>query len=432
MQIPFANIHAIVKSAGAIFLLALAATLPVAVATPPNDATALDVHVFDVSGTAPAGVTRTVPANTYLGVTENFADSFSSFLGQINAIADPNSVVGIDSSAPEINRVVTDAIDLSRLNNQDRTMPYYLGTTSDITLAGPIIPTRTADGSGYDTLYLTALNDARLKVSTQLGTSASPVSSIVVGHPDWQTANTGVVELSAENAYTGGTRIISGALYVNGLNNLGWGPVTVQNHATLDSGINAVVYNTITIESGATLAGVGEYYSPISIGQGAILSPGDSRSVGTLHLHDGLSLAAGAIIDIDIGRTANDMLCVWNNLAIHGDSLVTITINLLSLESNGRAGALTNFDPAQSRTWTIAYRPGGAALAITGFHPSYFRINAEDFNFWNPNDGVFGIEQINNTLAITFTPVPEPGTYALMALGLGALALLRWRKRRRV
>ena len=61
-------------------------------------------------------------------------------------------------------------------------------------------------------------------------------------------------------------------------------------------------------------------------------------------------------------------------------------------------------------------------MLITGFDPGAFTIDLSGF----PNDlggGGFFLTQGGNDLALNFTPVPEPSTYALMALGLGVVAV---------
>jgi hypothetical protein len=75
-------------------------------------------------------------------------------------------------------------------------------------------------------------------------------------------------------------------------------------------------------------------------------------------------------------------------------------------------------------SWTIFQ-----ATTITGFvsDGSQFSIDQSQFL----GGGIFSLTQSGTNLVLNFTPVPEPSTYALMALGLGATGLAAWRKRRR-
>ena len=45
--------------------------------------------------------------------------------------------------------------------------------------------------------------------------------------------------------------------------------------------------------------------------------------------------------------------------------------------------------------------------------------------------GFFGIQQQGNVISLTYT-VPEPSTYALLALAAGAAGYVRWRNRKKV
>ena len=368
----------------------------------------------------------------YIGYTQNFAARFSDFLARIQAINDPNTIVGIDSAAPATNRTVSDAIDLSQLNGADRASPYYIGTTSNITLTGNITPTLLSAG-GYDTLYLAALGNGYLNIATALGNAASPVNSITIGQPTALQPGQGIVELSGNNTYANGTHVLGGALQLNGSNNLGTGPLTIGSGATLNTGANAIIAasNTTTLDEGSTLSGAGTFNVPITIGSGVNLIPGAIGSAATLHLHSGLTLDAGANIFLDLGANATDILCTHTYLTINGNAADPITIYLNSITNANATGAYAGFDPNNSYTWKIFYDTGNNPLTITGFDPSYFKIDATAFAQWNNlNGGTFDIALLNNNaLGITFTPVPEPSTYALTLLGLGMLALLKLRRR---
>jgi len=373
-------------------------------------------------------------AGGYVGYTQNFAARFSDFLARIQAINDPNTIVGIDSAAPATNRTVPDAIDLSQLNGADRTSPYYIGTTSNITLTGPIIPTLRT-GGGYDTLYLAALRNGYLNVATALGNATSPVNSVTIGQPASLQPNQGTVELSGNNSYPDGTRVLGGTLQINGANNLGAGPLYVGSGATLDTGTNAVIGNTnaTALDTNSTVSGAGTFNVPITIGPGVNLVPGDYGSAAMLQFHAGLTLQAGSNIYLDIGANNKDAVRVVGTLAIEGSPSNPITIYLNSLMNGGAVGAYNGFNPNTPYTWSIFYDQGGNQLNITGFDPAYFKINATAFaQLNNTNGGTFDIALLNNNaLGITFTPVPEPSTYALTLLGLGMLALAEIRRRKR-
>ena len=108
-------------------------------------------------------------------------------------------------------------------------------------------------------------------------------------------------------------------------------------------------------------------------------------------------------------------------------------INLWSLsginpDANGNAA---NFDALQNYTWTIV----ATDLGIVGFNQESFNIVTAANNGTGgfSNDllgGGFGLRVTGNNLELTFTAVPEPGTWAAAALLVAvAMGVRRWRKR---
>ena len=84
---------------------------------------------------------------------------------------------------------------------------------------------------------------------------------------------------------------------------------------------------------------------------------------------------------------------------------------------------VADFDLGASYTWTIAT----AANGITG---DVSNITIDRSAFSNATDGTFSLSISGNNLDLSFTPVPEPSTYALLALGLGVIGLAVRRRHR--
>ncbi|MEJ1971395.1 MAG: autotransporter-associated beta strand repeat-containing protein [Lacunisphaera sp.] len=198
----------------------------------------------------------------------------------------------------------------------------------------------------------------------------------------------GTLSLTGANTYVGGTTITGGGLYANNLSGsaFGSGPVLVQ--------------------SGATLGGAGFIGGPTTIASGGHLAPGNSP--GDLTFTSGLTLESGAQLDFQLG-TISDRILVTGGTLEGPAALGTITLNL-SNAGGFAPGTYTLFD-------------------FTGATLNNFGVT--DFTFGTTIPGYdFSLALGGNTLNLTanFTPVPEPSTYALLALGVGALVAFRNRR----
>ena len=98
------------------------------------------------------------------------------------------------------------------------------------------------------------------------------------------------------------------------------------------------------------------------------------------------------------------------------------SILLYSYDALSAPGEAGGFDPAQTYTWTFLTATGG----ISGFDAANFVVDTTPFA--NAFTGSFTVVQ-NDGLAISYNAVPEPSTYALLALAALALACARLRKK---
>jgi hypothetical protein len=165
---------------------------------------------------------------------------------------------------------------------------------------------------------------------------------------------------------------------------------------------------------------------------GGTVSPGvagSSGGIGSLSMHE-TTLGNGAFALQMTNATASagigwDLLQT-TILTLPGDGQ-TFTIDLASVLGDGTAGPATGFDPAVPRSWRII-----AATSLSGaFEPTRFTVNSAGFtnslaggSFSIANSGADGAG-----LYLSFAPVPEPSTLALLAIGGGvACWRIRWRK----
>jgi hypothetical protein len=103
------------------------------------------------------------------------------------------------------------------------------------------------------------------------------------------------------------------------------------------------------------------------------------------------------------------------------------SVRVISLNSGGSAGLLAGLQPDASFAWALIEADSIAG----GFDPAKFALDVSQFQTSLGTGyaaGEFSLSLSGNTVMLNFTAVPEPSTYALMALGLGFVV---WSLRRR-
>ena len=190
-------------------------------------------------------------------------------------------------------------------------------------------------------------------------------------------AGTGTTVLAGNNSYSGATMVQAGTLLVDGNQSGSTGLTTVQ--------------------SGATLGGIGTLGGNLTVANGGALSPGDVGAAGALTVNGNLSLNSGAALNYQFGQAntpggpLNDLTTVNGNLALAG------TLNL-STSPGGSfgpgvyrifsyAGTLTN------NGLSIGTAPAGTYYVQTSVAQQVNLINSTGttLSFWDgpghANDG---------------------------------------------
>ncbi len=236
--------------------------------------------------------------------------------------------------------------------------------------------------------------------------------------------------LTQTSTFAGGTRVAAGRLGVAATGALGIGAVTLDGPtADLNLSNAAIVTNTVAFGAGGgAVSGSGTVVQPLNFGAGTAMDPGNP--VGTLSFTTGLGWAGGGSYRFDVQQAGGAPGSGWDQVQVTG--LLTFsatlgtpfTVFLRSLDGNGQAGGLGTFDPYAAYSWTLL-----SATAIVGYNPAAVTLDTAGFS--SPvNGGTFSLVQSGNTLAVVFTPVPEPETWVLLGLGVGVTAWMRWRRRR--
>ena len=317
-------------------------------------------------------------------------------------------------------------------------------------------------------------------------TLASSLSLLLSGDQTWSNASSFALNVGSAVIGQGGVSlrntgagsiVISGAMNsVGAITNNGTGSGTTTISGVIGTNVTGVTQDSAT--SRLVLAGTNTYTGNTTVAEGELVVDGDiSSSAATTVQAGGTLSGSGRVGDTIIlaggtgspgnspGTMTVDGNLIWNgagnyNWQIHdalgtagapfGWDLYDVTgfldltaltlgskfnINLWSLSGVGPDvnGDAFNFDAGQNYTWTIV----ATDLGIVGFDPGEFNINVAPANgaggFSNALfGGVFGVRVSGNDLQLTFTAVPEPGTWAVAALLVAAATAVTLRRRKRI
>jgi autotransporter-associated beta strand protein len=219
------------------------------------------------------------------------------------------------------------------------------------------------------------------------------------------------------------------------------GTVVLANSTYIEGGIVKLSGGTLALENSylsrpvlaqsGVLSGNGYFYGTVTLGGNAVLSPG--YSPGKMTFANGLTLLQGSAMNFEVQSAGGDAGIGYDTVEITFGSLDFsavsaggFTLKLISLAANGSAGNVSDFSADTNYSWLLFSTTG-----ITAFDPSKVALDTSLFS--NSLDagmgnGWFSLTQTGNELFLNFSPVPEPSTYALLAVGLGMVGL-RWRRR---
>jgi autotransporter-associated beta strand protein len=328
------------------------------------------------------------------------------------------------------------------------------------------------NGSGSETKIKTTYNQASYDSAdynrTQIfsGVVSSTASNKLVK------GGVGELELSGNNTFTGGVEIDDGTLIAGHANALGGSnTVTItKGKLEVDSGVTLAPTTITAGDSDKTMiGGRGTLDKAVTIGSGNgqidVISPGDGISsslssssskqqlsfgdrdnaIGTFTVSDTLTLENGGVYDWEITDFTGTAGTDWDLLkfdTLNFDSTNDVfTINIMSLDANGSAGAMGGGDIWQSYATSSGFKFmeatgngsgwSGSQGVISAFNVvddgwSYYNQHwAHDWNVWYDGSGSFYLQ---------YSVAPEPSTY-VMVTGLmlvpGMNAVRKYRNRKK-
>jgi len=283
--------------------------------------------------------------------------------------------------------------DTSNLTVNGATAVFALGanlsdTVGTVTLQGG----GTISGSGTSTLTAGTGQTFEMQsgtVSARLGGAGIPLNKTTAG----------TVTLTGASTYTGATTVSAGALLIHSPGSL---------------------TSATTVNGTGTLGGSGAITAGVTIGSGGTLAPG--AGIGTLAI-GGLSLTSANsrfTLEIDLGLTPGaDLASVTGGIALANSTLDLSLLNPspLSLPQTFLFAANDGIDLVTGTFATLTGLPSGYAATV-------------DYAFLGTD--ALGRIGTGNDIAVTIrdvSAIPEPGT---AWMGLGCLAALGVRRRRRV
>jgi len=359
----------------------------------------------------------TLPSNTPTAVGINMSSAGSPAVLQLGAIRFENNsrdlLIG-NSSTTASGTLQLNGSSVSIAGNQTSNVIFYNSSSSQ-----SLTVQNTAVGGSRTMDLSLAVSNGIIYANVGSTINIATVVSETGGSNGITHSGQGTLVLSGANTYSGGTTVSGGTLRTANSptsSATGSGPVTVAPGATL-SGTGTIIpntgtpaNNTVTV-NGKVKPGTDSATGYLTLGSGAA-----AATVSVTGTHSWSLSSAGVSSTTPGGSDTNDP----NNqsrLVVNGSLLYAPA----SIDIVGLAGL--SFDNTQSYSWRVATATNGVTI---GGQPTF---NATGLN---TGSGSFFLSSTFNSVFVSFSPTPEPGSILLIAaIGAGAVGIGRRVKNRK-
>jgi fibronectin-binding autotransporter adhesin len=184
-------------------------------------------------------------------------------------------------------------------------------------------------------------------VHLQIGDSTVTFSNVISGPGGfyWDNYNNTVV-FAAANTYQGITDLRSGrTLALAGTGSISGSTNIALTGATVD--VTKRTDQTLTLALGQTLQGNGTINGSLTVGAGAIVSPGGTGAIGTITVSSNVVLSGTALMEVNQTAATSDLISSSGNIAYGG------TLNVANLAGTLAAG--DNFVLFSGATYSGAF-----------------------------------------------------------------------------
>jgi autotransporter-associated beta strand protein len=214
------------------------------------------------------------------------------------------------------------------------------------------------------------------------GSNNITLSGVLSGNGGLVKQGSGTLILSDANTFLGTTTVSNGVL----------------NLAGSITGIGA---GTINVAPAGTLKGVGSTAGSVNVH--GLVAPG--ASVGTL-LAANATLNGGGAYEFQLDSANSsagwDSFYVTGLLDVQATSANKFTIKLVSMADASAPGTISDFDPSQNYSWTVATGAG----ALLNFDPAKFAVDASAFQ--NTHSGTFSVTSVGNSIVVLYNATGSP------------------------